>query len=425
VAESPPLARDVSRLGRTALAVLTLINLFNYLDRWIVAALAESMKHSELRLSDTELGSLMTGFLIVYMIAAPLFGALGDTRSRTRLLGAGVAMWSVATALAGLAWSYASLFAARAAVGVGEAAYGTISPALLADYFPRARRGRVFAIFFAAIPIGSALGYVVGGLVDHYFGWRRAFFVAGVPGLVLAALALRLYDPPRGAEDPEDVAAPARHESLSGAARAAYGALLRNRPYVLTVLGYAAYTFAIGALAFWTPAFLERTRGLAKAQATVQFGAVVVVTGFVGTYAGGWVGDYFLRTSRQAYLWVSGFATLAAAPLTLAALADPRPAVYWTAIVAAELCLFASTGPINSAIVNAVSPQMRATAVALSIFAIHVLGDVPSPSLVGAISDARSLGEAVLIIPLAVLLGGVIWTYAAWRGGRPPGGRAP
>jgi len=419
VAEGPPVGPEFARLGRRALAVLTLINLFNYLDRWIVAALAESMKHSELQLSDTQLGSLMTGFIIVYMIAAPLFGSLGDARSRTRLLSLGVAIWSVATALAGLATSYASLFAARAAVGVGEAAYGTISPALLADYFPRERRGRVFAVFFAAIPIGSALGYIVGGLVDHYFGWRQAFFVAGVPGLVLAALALRLYDPPRGAQDAADGTGGGAHAvSLGGAARAAYAALIRNRPYVLTVLGYAAYTFAIGALAFWTPAFLERTRGIAKAHATVQFGAVVVVTGFIGTYAGGWIGDYFLRVSRQAYLWVSGLVTLAAAPLTLVALAAPRPAVYWTAIVAAELCLFASTGPINSAIVNLVSPHMRATAVALSIFTIHLLGDVPSPSLVGLLSDARSLGEAVLIIPLAVLVGGIIWTYAAWRGGR-------
>jgi len=419
VAEGPPVGPEFARLGRRALAVLTLINLFNYLDRWIVAALAESMKHSELQLSDTQLGSLVTGFIIVYMIAAPLFGSLGDARSRTRLLSLGVAIWSVATALAGLATGYASLFAARAAVGVGEAAYGTISPALLADYFPRARRGRVFAVFFAAIPIGSALGYIVGGLVDHYFGWRQAFFVAGVPGLVLAALALRLYDPPRGAQDAADGPGGGAHAvSLGGAARAAYAALIRNRPYVLTVLGYAAYTFAIGALAFWTPAFLERTRGIPKAHATVQFGAVVVVTGFIGTYAGGWIGDYFLRVSRQAYLWVSGLVTLAAAPLTLVALASPRPTVYWTAIVAAELCLFASTGPINSAIVNLVSPHMRATAVALSIFTIHLLGDVPSPSLVGLLSDARSLGEAVLIIPLAILVGGIIWTYAAWRGGR-------
>jgi len=422
VAEGTPVERDLTRLGRTALAVLTLINLFNYLDRWVVAALAESMKHSELRLSDTQLGSLMTGFLIVYMIAAPLFGSLGDRGSRPRMLALGVGIWSVATALAGFARGFGSLFAARAAVGVGEAAYGTISPALLADYFPRERRGRVFAIFFAAIPIGSALGYIVGGLVDHYFGWRYAFFVAGVPGLALAALALRLYDPPRGGQDPERSPALGGHSvSVGRAARAAYATLLRNRPYVLTVLGYAAYTFAIGALAFWTPSFLERIRGIPKAQATVQFGAVVVVTGFLGTYAGGWVGDYYLRRSKQAYLWVSGIATLVAAPLTLVALAVGRPSVYWTAIVAAELCLFASTGPINSAIVNVVAPEIRATAVALSIFTIHILGDVPSPSLVGAISDARTLSEAVLIIPVAVLAGGIIWTYAAWRGERMVG----
>ena len=400
---STPLARS----ARVGLAVLTLINLFNYLDRWIVAALAESMKHSELHLSDTQLGLLMTGFLVVYMLAAPLFGSLGDRRSRTRLLGLGVGIWSAATALGGLARSYAGLFAARAAVGIGEAAYGTISPALLADYFPRHKRGRVFAIFFAAIPIGSALGYIVGGLVDRYYGWRQAFFVAGVPGLVLALLALRLYDPPRGSQD-------AHAPHAAGSTRDAYRTLLRNRPYLLTVLGYAAYTFAIGALAFWTPSFLERARGIPKAHATVQFGAVVVATGFIGTYGGGWLGDRLLRVSQQAYLWFSGIITLVAAPLTLVALAAPRPSVYWPAIVAAELCLFASTGPINSAIVNVVSPHIRATAVALSIFAIHLLGGVPSPPIVGAISDALSLTRAVLIIPVAVLLGGLIWTYAAW-----------
>src|SRR6266702_2390739 len=395
------------RAARAGLLVLTLINLFNYLDRWIVAALAESMKRSELHLSDTQLGFLMTGFLFVYLLAAPLFGTLGDTRSRNRLLAIGVALWSVATALAGLARNYVGLFAARAAVGVGEAAYGTISPALLADYFPRQQRGRAFSIFFAAVPIGSALGYIVGGLVDRYFGWRQAFFVAGVPGLILAAFALRLYDPPRGNQDTAE-------ESPPGHTGRSYQALLHNRPYLLTVLGYAAYTFAIGALAFWTPTFLERVRGIPKAHATVQFGAVVVVTGFVGTYGGGWLGDRLLKISRQAYLWLSGAVTLLAAPLTLLALAAPQPSVYWPAIIAAELCLFASTGPVNSAIVNEVSPHMRATAVALSILTIHVLGDVPSPSVVGMISDARSLSEAVLIIPAAVLIGGLIWTYAAW-----------
>src|SRR6185369_3660932 len=194
-----------------------------------------------------------------------------------------------------------------------------------------------------------------------------------------------------------------------------YARLLKNRPYRLTVLGYAAYTFALGGLAFWAPAFLERIRGMPKAQATVQFGSIVVVTGFIGTFAGGWAGDFFLRRSKEAYLWVSGWVTLAAAPAALLAFVSPNPAVYMPAIVVTELLLFASTGPINSAIVNVVAPTERATAVALSILGIHLLGDVPSPPLIGALSDATSLGTAFLILPAVIALAGGIWLYAAKR----------
>src|SRR5579871_2164180 len=158
-----------------ALAVLAFINLFNYLDRYLLAALVVPIQKSELALTDEQLGFLQTAFLIVFALVAPLFGALGDRGSRTRLIALGVGCWSVATALSGLASSYLALFAARAAVGVGEAAYVTIAPSLLSDYFPRAQRGRVMAIFFCGIPVGSALGYVLGGLMEHYFGWRSPF----------------------------------------------------------------------------------------------------------------------------------------------------------------------------------------------------------------------------------------------------------
>ena len=168
---------------------MTFINLFNYLDRYLVSALAQSLKNSPLALTDFQLGLLMTGFLVVYMLAAPAFGAWGDERSRPRLIAAGVACWSVATALSGAVYSFGALLAARAAVGVGEAAYGTIAPGMLADYFRRNQRGRVMALFVCAIPVGSALGYMVGGLVDKHFGWRMAFFIAGAPGLLLALLA--------------------------------------------------------------------------------------------------------------------------------------------------------------------------------------------------------------------------------------------
>jgi hypothetical protein len=194
-----------------------------------------------------------------------------------------------------------------------------------------------------------------------------------------------------------------------------YWSLLKRRPYMLVVLGYAAYTFALGGLAFWMPTFLQRVRGVPLAQATTGFGAIVVVTGFVGTFAGGWLGDYWLKYSRQAYLWMSGGITLLAVPFAVVALTAAAPAVYYSAIVLAELLLFMSTGPINAAIVNIVSPWERASAVALSMFLIHLLGDVPSPILIGHLSDVSSLASAVMVVPVAVAVAGALWLVAAGR----------
>jgi MFS transporter, Spinster family, sphingosine-1-phosphate transporter len=408
------------------LAILSFINLFNYLDRFLVPALYESLRHSELRLTDAELGSLMSGFLAVYTLAAPVFGALGDRRSRPRLIAFGVGFWSLATSLSGFAGSYVGLLAARASVGIGEAAYATIAPSLLSDYFPVDRRGRVMAIFFCAIPVGSALGYVVGGLMNVHFGWRPAFFVAGIPGLALAVLCLWLRDPPRGSQDapaPFDRGAPAnpgapanRGASAKGPRfdiRTTYLHLLRNRPYVFTVLGYAAYTFALGGLASWMPAFLERIRGMPPDRATVQFGEIVVITGFVGTFVGGWLGDYCAKYSKQAYLWVSAVATLVAAPFAWFALTVASSTEYLVCMVMAQLLMFLSTGPINACIVNIVLPNQRATAVALSVFTIHLLGDAISPLLIGAVSDASSLAQALKIVPAAIVISGVLWGWAA------------
>jgi len=402
-----------------ALAILAFINLFNYLDRYLVSALVESLKHSELALSDTQAGSLMSGFLIVFALIAPIFGSLGDRMSRPRLIAFGVACWSIATALSGLAWNFTSLFLARASVGVGEAAYVTIGPSLLSDYFPRGQRGRVMAIFFCAIPVGSALGYVVGGLMDVHFGWRMAFFVAGLPGLVLAVLCLGLRDPPRGSQDEAEPGAGGEH-SAAGDAKAgdrplfmSYLQLLRNKPYVLTIVGYVAYTFALGGLAFWMPAFLERMRGIPREQATVSFGTIVVITGFIGTFAGGWLGDYCARYSQRAYLWISAIATLIAAPFAWVALTAPSQTVYLICMVVAQLMMFLSTGPINASIVNLVLPTQRASANALGVFTIHLLGDVPSPIIIGMLSDTSSLAQAVKIVPIAILISAVVWAVGA------------
>jgi MFS transporter, Spinster family, sphingosine-1-phosphate transporter len=406
------------RAASFGLGILSVINLFSYLDRYIVSALAESLKHAGFGFTDANLGSLMSGFLVVYFVTAPVFGALGDRHSRPRLIAFGVACWSFATALSGFAVGYWSLLAARASVGVGEAAYVTIAPSLLSDYFPARQRGRVMAIFFCAIPVGSALGYVVGGLVDKHYGWRAAFFVAGIPGLLLAALCLLLRDPPRGAQDAgaPHPAAPVpnpRRATLGKETRATYRRLKLNKPYVLTVLGYAAYTFGLGGLAFWMPAFLERAHGIPRSEATVSFGTIVVITGFVGTFAGGWLGDYCAKYSQRAYLWLSSIATLVAAPFVWFALTAQSHTLYIACMVAAQFLMFLSTGPINAATVNLVPAADRATAIALEVFVIHLLGDVPSPPLIGAISDHFSLAQAVRIVPIAVVIGGCIWAWAA------------
>jgi MFS family permease len=369
-------------------------------------------------LSDFQLGALNFGFLIVYMLVAPIFGVLGDRGSRPRWLAFGIFLWSGATFLSGVARSYSALLFSRTLVGVGEASYVAIAPSLLSDYFPRRLRGRVFAVFFCAIPVGSALGYVVGGLIDKHYGWRAAFLIGGIPGIVLAVLTLFLRDPLRGSGDAQETEfVPPVSATKPKSALATYRSFMANRPYVLTVLGYAAYTFAVGGLAFWMPAFLERIRGISRASATIGFGGIVVVTGFVGTFVGGWVGDYWARTSRQAYLWLSSWTTFLAVPFACLALMATTPALYYTGIVVAELLLFMSTGPINSAIVNYVAPGERASAMALSVFAIHALGDVISPPLIGKISDQSSLETAVLLVPVAIVCGGVIW-YLAGRAGQ-------
>lgn len=399
-----------SRRATYALTVLAFMNLFNYLDRWMLASLVESVK-PELRLTDAQLGLVASAFIIVYTLTAPLFGPLGDRRSRPPLIAFGMFVQSLAAILTGFARGFWSLFVPRAIVGIGEAAYGVIAPAVLADYYAISRRGRALAMFFMAIPVGSAAGYVLGGLVDDRWGWRATFWCVGIPGLLLSLIALTIKDPPRGQhDDVAGVPAPPSRELLSS--------LVRNTRYVLTVLGYAAYTFGLGALAFWMPAFLERARGMSRSEATVTFGAIAFATGIVGTFVGGWLGDWLLRYTSRAYLIVSGVATLLATPAVVVALVARDRAVFLPAVVIGELLIFMCTGPINSAIVSYVSPSQRATAMGAAIFVMHVLGDIPSPPLIGFLSDRSSLDEAVLLVPVSILISALIWMYAAWRGER-------
>ena len=346
--------------GRYALFLLLAVNLLNYIDRQILYAVFPLIKE-DFHLSDTALGFLGSAFMICYMFSAPLLGWLGDRMSRVRLATHGLVVWSLATAAAGLAPGYAALLAARTAVGIGEASFGTVSPGLLADFFPRESRGRILSYFYLAIPVGSALGYLLGGVLGHTLGWHAAFLMVGVPGLLLAVPLRLLREPARGGKDA------AAHAAHGGGVKS-YTALSRNRSFIWNTLAMAAMTFALGGLAQWVPTFLFREHGLDVARANTLFGGITVLAGITGTLTGGWLGDYFQKKHGRGYLTVSGWGFIAGAPITAYAIFTPSLSGCLTAMFFAEFFLFLNTGPLNTVIVNVTQPGIRAMAFAVNIF---------------------------------------------------------
>jgi MFS family permease len=393
--------------ARVALAILTTINFLNYIDRYVLPAVFEPVKH-ELHLTDTQLGLLNLAFMITYSATSPVFGRFGDLFVRKYLIAFGVSVWSFATAGAGLARGFWQMFLPRTFVGVGEASYATMAPAIITDFYEEERRGRALAVFYAAIPAGTALGYVLGGVLSSTFGWRSAFFAVGLPGLLFAFLALLIREPRRGASDIAQPGADCAPPSLW----ATYGMLFLNRTYVVVTIGFIAYTFALGGLAAWAPAFLERYRGMSTADAGRIFGGMTVVSGFLGTFAGGFLGDYLLRYTKNSYLWVSGLCLFAGAPITAIGLTASNPHIYLPAIFMAEFFLFLNTGPLNAVVLGCVPAQIRATAMAVNIFFIHMLGDAISPAVIGAVSDRTNLQIGVMITPPVMILSGMILLLA-------------
>jgi MFS family permease len=400
-------ARSAAPGAVFALVVLTLMNMLNYVDRWVPSAVNELLK-KDLGLSDAETGLPLTAFIVVYMLASPVFGALAERHNRRVLIALGVASWSLATAAAAFATGFKTLLVARAAVGIGEAAYATLAPAILADFFPPERRNRVFTLFYVATPVGSAIGFVLGGVLGEAFGWRTAFLAVGLPGLLVAALALLMKDPVRGAFDER----PPEPVSWGLALRE----LAKNRTYVITVAGYTAVTFATGGIAHWMPSFLDRVRGMDPASAASVVGVAAVIGGLAGTTLGGFVADRIASKTRQPYLAVSGLAMIPAVILCSVALfVAHAPPVIIGFMIAAQVFLWAYNSPVNALLVNTVDPRLRARAFGLSILCIHLLGDVLSPPLIGVVSDATgNLEGALVMVPIAVALGGLIW-LVGWR----------
>jgi MFS family permease len=430
-----------SRLSgaRPALALLLFINLFNYVDRQVLAAVVPSIEHSffgagasggsstlqaiqdwcrvhlgfkpELAL----IGVLSMAFMVLYMIGAPIFGRLAERYSRWVLVGVGVVLWSLASGASGLAATFFGLLLTRCLVGVGEAAYGPVAPTILSDLYPVEHRGRILAWFYMAIPVGSALGYVLGGAVAassigdlgtrllgiHAESWRWAFFLVVPPGIALGLLSFFMKDPPRGQSDGSAGAAPPRRGWSD------YGVLLHTPSWVYCTLGMTAMTFSIGGIAFWMPYYLAGKPG-APASATVIFGAVTCVAGLVATLAGGIIGDRLRARFPGSYFLVSGIAMLAGFPFLLLTLRAPFPTI-WIWLFITCFCLFFNTGPTNTILANVSHPSIRAAGFALNIFVIHAFGDVISPVVIGIVGDRYDMNRAFILVGAMFAVAGILW----------------
>ena len=385
----------------TALWLLLGINLFNYIDRQVLAAVEPDIRATLFAANDVnamaKTGALGTAFLITYMLTAPALGWLADRFSRWIIIGSAVILWSVASGASGLAATFFALLLTRVFVGVGEGGYGPAAPTVLADLFPLATRGRVLAVFCAAIPVGSALGYVFGGLINEHLGWRWAFYLIAPPGLLLGLLCFFQRDPrARGITRPER-----QRASLDD-----YVALFRTPSYVLNCAAQTAMTFAIGGIGFWVAAYLK-FRGQPPS-ATKFFGVIIVVAGLVSTLLGGWLGDRLRRRYAGSYFLISGLGMIVAFPLFVMMLFIPFPAA-WFFMFAAVFFIFLNTGPSNTALANVAPPKVRATAFALNILVIHALGDAAAFPTIGFIAGHTNMNVAFLFVSVIMLVAAIAW----------------
>jgi predicted MFS family arabinose efflux permease len=384
---------------RLALAVLLALNLLNYIDRSVLYAVQELIK-GEFHRSDEAFGMLTSVFFIFYMIAAPFMGPLAERYSRKAIIIAGALVWSAATLMTAVTHNFTELLIRHTLVGVGEASFVILSPTFVADMFPENQRGRVMGVFYLAIPVGTALGYILGGELGPAYGWRVPFYVGAAPGVLLAFLMLFIPEPEWGRYDFEEKT-PDR-DTVKG--------LARNPAFITASLGMAMMTFALGGLQVWMPTFLHRAHGYTLVHANQLFGLSIAVNGLVASIAGGWLSDYLLRRTQAAHYLVSAVSLALGIPAMWVALyANGTPMV--VGIFVAEFLLLLNTGPLNAAVINSVGAHVRAMALAVNIFIFHLLGDIPSAWLIGYMSDRYSLQLAFLGPVVAIALSSAILFY--------------
>ena len=384
---------------RTALVLLTTLNLLNYIDRSVLFAV-QPLVQTEFHLSNTQVGYLTSAFLGFYMIAAPFTGPLADRYSRKLIIVVGAVFWSALTLLTAVTHTYWELLVRHTLVGVGEATFVTIAPTFVADLFPENVRGRIFGIFYLAIPVGTAAGYLLGGKLGPAHGWQFPFYIAAFPGFLLALAVWFLPEPPRG-----------QYDSLKETPeRGTLRGLIHNPAFWTVTLGMAAGTFSLGGIQVWMPTFLSRARGYSLESANLIFGAIVVCDGIVASLLGGWLGDRLLPRMKGSYYFVSALSMGLGVPVMIVALFVKGP-IMLPAIALAAFFLLLNTSPLNTALVNSVGFHIRATAIAVNIFLFHLFGDVPSPTLMGYVADRRSLQAAFILPVIAMAASSAILFY--------------
>jgi MFS transporter, Spinster family, sphingosine-1-phosphate transporter len=415
--EAKKIRKPTRGQARFAFTILLIINVLNYADRYVLPAILPKIADPKqgLGLSPFEQGLLGSSFLLVYALATLPLGVSADRSVRKNIVAVCVGIWSVATTLAGVTRSFIQLFSVRAVLGIGEAGYAPASLSLLGDFFQRAQRGRIFSYWSAGTLLGAAIGFTIGGLVADTLGWRYAFFVVGVPGLIAALLAWRMIEPARGAFDTDDESASDAEET-----RPAHGTLgrdfwkttgtLRGIPTYWVLVGALVFSFfTVGGTSFWMPSYIVENFQLSVTKAGLISGAMLVTSGLVGTVAGGWLADAAQRRRPEGRLLVAALGLLVGAPLVLLALLLHTLALFIGVFVVAGIALSFCTGPLNAVIQDVIAPEMRATALGLSLLLAHLLGDAAAPTVIGAIANNLSLASALaLTAPTFLFLAGLV-----------------
>lgn len=404
-AESGPAPGVTRPYAYYALGLLTVVNLVNYLERNAIFALFEPIKR-DLSLTDAHLGWIGAVYVLVFSIASVPAGIAGDLGSRRVVIATGVTIWSIATCLSGLVEGFGSLMFARAMIGLGGAAAATAGASMVADYFPGRRRSVALGLFMAGLAIGGVLGILITGQLEHHYGWRVAFFTLGLPGFLIAALTLRLRDPTRPTGTPRQGlnALLVTLRELEGATRQ----ILATRTLAVVFIGGAFISFGMNGLVGWAPTFLARERGLSIAQSTLLLGSWGLLAGTAGTIAGGVIADALRPRWPSARVLASGLGFLIGVPLAIWLLFIRDMGAFVPVFTAAFFFLTWYNGPLVAVIFDVTPSRLATTVTGAWLMFIHLAGDAIAFPLIGLLSDSFGLQWAILLLPIASLIGALI-----------------